>query len=558
MAIPDEKPVLVVGAGPTGLTTANLLGQYGVPAVLIEAREGVARFPRASFIDDEFLRLTYTLGIGDEVRRVVIGPTQSERVSLLGFVASRDEGLITGHNFAFRSSIHQPWLDRALLDGLRRFAHVEVRFATEFVALRQTEDAVAVTLRDASGRETTREFSYVLGADGSRSAVRAALGIAFKPASEKETRTLRVDVEGDADATALTRSRPLGLKLSVQSRPSPNGRRYSANVPDGVDEETALSDAYLRRTFRPFRDFAAAKVISRTVYTFQSRAAERMRSGRCFLLGDAAHTHSPGGGAGSGAQGMNSGARDAHYLAWRLAAVLRGLASPGFLDTYEQERLEAVHRQVRLSTLGVGEGGTGRPAVVRIAGEISGKIAGWARRRQSVETALRRLPVRGPSTLRARFVFGEPLGEQAELRVARGHLLPNPWVEHEGRPRHLDQFLGSHFALVGVEVGEARSEGLFHQVWDRLPTRRLIVRGGDEAALRGQEAGIPSVRIADHRFGGALKALKGSWLVVRPDRIVFAVAKETELGAVAEAVERGLVDPSASRSGERSREAVVA
>ena len=524
MTIRKHLPVLVVGAGPAGLITANLLGTYGIPTVLVEAATTVNRRPRATFLDDEFFRLLDTVGLADAIRRQVLGPATYEHYSPLGFLLSREEGQITTHNHPTRSAIYQPWFDQTLLDGLARFSHVEVLLGHELTQLEDNGETVTAHLR-SNGQDFSRTFSYVLAADGGRSPVRNLLGIEFEPVSLHESASLRIDVEGDPDTTLVMRSRP-GFRRGASSVPAPNGRRYGFTLRPGEKPEDLLTDASLRKLFKPYFDYDKVRIINRAHYTFRSRLASRFRKGRVFLLGDAAHTQPP-----AGSQGMNSGARDANALVWKIAAVLQGTAAPAVLDLYETERREPMRATVGTAAKGIrGRAKRSIPAIV--VGDLWTKFKtlshlwqpAWKRLGNASHVATGRF-----TRVSSGVIVGQTSQRDDDLL---GRVLPNPWVEPDASGRLLDQLLGAGFALVGLEPADAQPAGLAHPLWASLKARTVLLHRASLPAA--WPAAALAARVADHRLDDFWAANQGRWLVVRPDRIVAAVVTSQELEGTAD------------------------
>lgn len=533
MASIDKPPVLIVGAGPTGLTAANLLGRYGIATVLVEAKPSVNRRPRSTFVDDEFFRVLGTLGLADEVRGQSLGPATYEHYSPLGFLLSREEGQITAHNYPTRSAIFQPWFDQTLLDGARRFDSVRVLLGHELVHFEDNGEFVNCTLRDIAGDVSTQPFSYVLAADGARSPVREALGIEFEAVTPLEARSLRVDIEGDPDRTLVMRSRP-GFHRHAASFPSPNGRRYSFSVKPGEDAEKLMSDESLRQLIKPFHDLSNARVINRAVYTFRTRVAARFRKGRVFLLGDAAHVQPP-----AGSQGMNGGARDAHNLAWKIAAVVREVADPSILDTYEEERYTAARELV--SAAGEGGGSTRRQrSVLKVATrDILRKLRSWVLPNPSLaeELASASHLLTGQATALKSGVLVGPPGKLL------GRVLPNPWVEQGERGRLLDSLLGHEFALLAIAPTGAPPRGLAHPFWASVEARTVILHRQQVSA----QPGILAAKVVDDRLDAVFAGYSNRWLIVRPDRIVAAIAEPNQLEHIADEFAR-LLSPRPAKA----------
>ncbi|WP_110239439.1 bifunctional 3-(3-hydroxy-phenyl)propionate/3-hydroxycinnamic acid hydroxylase [Nocardioides gilvus] len=343
MTSPHTTDVLILGAGPTGLTLANLLGQQGVRTLLVEALDDLIDYPRAVGIDDEALRVMQSIGLVDKVLPHTV-PDQRVRI------VNQDMKVIaeinpTTREFGWprRNGFVQPLVDRVLLDGLARWDSVTVRMGAEAVDLVQTADEATVTVRTAQGTETITA-RYVVAAEGGRSFARMHLGIAFEGETRKQ-RGLVIDVADD----------PLGTPHAVfGGDPSrayatlalPHGiRRWEFMLHEDEGDELVESDAFVHGLLADHvPDPAGLNIIRRRVYMHHARLAERFREGRVLLAGDAAHVMPVVAG-----QGWNSCIRDAVNLGWKLTAVVRGDADDSLLDTYAEERRDHVRAMVELS-----------------------------------------------------------------------------------------------------------------------------------------------------------------------------------------------------------------
>ncbi|MET7397190.1 bifunctional 3-(3-hydroxy-phenyl)propionate/3-hydroxycinnamic acid hydroxylase [Dactylosporangium sp. NPDC005572] len=340
----DVVDVAVVGAGPTGLMIANLLGVHGLRVQVFEAGQDLIDFPRGVGMDDETLRTFQAAGLVDNVLPHTI-PHQ-----LLVFVDAKQRDLArlapptAEFGWPRRNGFVQPLADRVLLEGLDRFDAVDVHWNCRVTGLAQDADRVELTVTTPEGERTVRA-SYVVGADGGRSDTRKALGFAFAGTSAPADWFV-IDIRNDP------LGRPGSYVVADPHRPYvsisiPHGiRRFEFMLKPGETEAEAMTDEFVRRLLAPIVP-ASAKVdiIRRRVYTHHSRMAEHFRSGRVFLIGDAAHVMPVWQG-----QGYNSGIRDSLNLSWKLAMVLRGLASDQLLDSYETERRRHVRAMIDLST----------------------------------------------------------------------------------------------------------------------------------------------------------------------------------------------------------------
>ncbi|HSK52631.1 MAG TPA: FAD-dependent monooxygenase, partial [Clostridia bacterium] len=345
---PHEIPVLVVGAGPAGLTMAAGLARHGVGSLLVERHETVSVFPKASGISTRTMEILRSWGLEDAVRaaslralplmsvgETLTGPSQA--IAPLGFPTDEQALAVSPTRPAIAP---QDRVEPILLEFARRQSGVEIRFGTELVGLDQDPDGVTATLRDLdSGREEIVRARYLVGADGSRSAVRAMLGIEAHGPSDLGT---YLTMLFRADLWSALGERRFGLYQLTGPVPG-------VFVPTGPDDRWVLGMPFDPRSddpgaFTPERcvelirraaglpDLAVELLASMPI-TFMAQAAERVRDGRAFLVGDAAHRMPPMGG-----RGLNTAVADAYGLSWKLAWVVRGLAGEALLGTHEAER----------------------------------------------------------------------------------------------------------------------------------------------------------------------------------------------------------------------------
>jgi len=335
-------PVVIVGAGPTGLTLAGLLGRYGVDVLVVERNPQTVQEPRAVSIDDESLRTMQSVGIiNDLVPQIVLG-YGSEYFSPRGRLFLKVKPSTLEYGYPRRNAFRQPILERLLRDNLSRFSNVTVLFETELVGFAQSEKTVNLDLRGTAA-PLPASCDYLIGCDGSRSFVRQALGVDLHGSTFKQ-RWLIIDLEDTTDRTRDTKvyCNPVQPCLSL---PGPNGtRRFEYMLREGEADDDVLAPDRVAALLRLYGNDDRAVLRRKVVYTFHARMAERWRAGRIFLAGDAAHLMPPFAG-----QGMNSGVRDAHNLAWKIAAVVSGYLGSDLLDTYEMERREHVAAMTQLA-----------------------------------------------------------------------------------------------------------------------------------------------------------------------------------------------------------------
>ena len=339
----SHHDVIIVGAGPTGLTLANLLGQAGVNTLVLEKLHDLIDYPRAIGIDDEALRGMQAVGLIDEVLPHTVPFHMVRAVDAAGKVISEMNPQTDEFGWSRRNGFIQPLVDHALLDGLERFANVEVRLGHELTALEEADDKVTATVRNVDTDEVlTFTADYLVGSEGGRSFSRTWIGAEFE--GKTLARVVVVDAEND----------PIGTPNAIFGAEErswatfglPHGiRRWEFLIHEDETNEEAESDAFIRKLLSehvPNPD--KVDIVRVRAYQHNARIASKFRKGRVILAGDAAHVMPVNAG-----QGWNSCIRDAMNLAWKLIAVLKGHAADSLLDTYDQERRDHVKGMVNLS-----------------------------------------------------------------------------------------------------------------------------------------------------------------------------------------------------------------
>ena len=332
----DLSPqVLVVGAGPTGLLLASELVRRAVSCLLIDALDAPRGWDRATVVHERSLEIFEALGVAERFLTEGVR-TRGARIHSDGEVLAEPDLDLTGSRYGFQVGVSEEVTESVLTGCLEAHGGAVTR-STRLVALKPGGDAVTATL-ERDGERPDVIAQWVVGCDGFHSVVREVAGVEF-PGTDIEAQWAVFDatLEGwndDYDIVSAHLDQP-----PVILTPLP-GKRWRVYVRPTSDTSDLLADAggVLRR-YAPAIRFAGVENPSR--FRCHSRVADRYRSGRVLLAGDAAHACSPAEG-----HGMNTGLQDAFNLAWKLALVCRGEAGVGLLETYEGERRPVAERVV--------------------------------------------------------------------------------------------------------------------------------------------------------------------------------------------------------------------
>ncbi|CAN5327100.1 bifunctional 3-(3-hydroxy-phenyl)propionate/3-hydroxycinnamic acid hydroxylase [soil metagenome] len=511
MAVTDAD-VVIIGAGPVGLTLANVLGLQGVRTLIAEERETLIDYPRGVGLDDESLRTFQSIGVVDRVLPHTV-PNQILRFfdgnrRLLAEMAPPDARF----GWPKRNGFVQPLVDAELLSGLARFDRVDVLWGHSMVSCAEGVDGVTVQL---SGQPEPVTARYVIGCDGGRSATRRLMGVTFD-GTTSATRWLVIDLANDplGHPNSEVGADPVRPYASISI--AHGIRRFEFMIHADESDELAEDPAFAQKllaTFVPHPD--RVDVIRRRVYTHHSRIASSFRSGRFLLAGDAAHLMPVWQG-----QGYNSGIRDAANLGWKLAAVINGQAADGLLDSYDVERRKHARAMIDLSTM-----------VGRVISPTNRRVAAL---RDRVIRAASVVPTLKRYVLEMRF---KPMPRYEQGAVVHavtppiptspvGTLFIQPRVDtREQQNVLLDDVLGPWFAvlcwnndpreLLGVEAFAS---------WKALGATFIAVRPQTQLHWDADgSSGTPDVTVVGDRTGALKSWFDGhteSVLFLRPDRCI--------------------------------------
>ncbi len=341
-----KADVVVVGAGPCGVTLANYLGTLGVSTLLVERSEEILDYPRAVGVDDESLRSWQGVGLASELLEDMIQNVPARYYNSLGEcfaeVAPGDQPF----GWPRRNLFIQPLTEATLRKGLQRFGHVRFMPGVEVTGLVQDHAGVRLAANGHDGKAYVIEAQYVVGSDGGRSKIRELIGVNLEGTTDTN-KWLVIDVLNDPLDAPFTEIHCHPDRPSFSIHLPYGYRRLEFLVKLHEKDEDVLQPAYLGNLMRKhYPGVVQLPEIKRArIYLHHSRTADQFSVGRVFLAGDAAHLQPPFFG-----QGMNSGQRDATNLGWKLAWVVKGRSSPHILSTYSGERRDHALAMVNFAT----------------------------------------------------------------------------------------------------------------------------------------------------------------------------------------------------------------
>lgn len=477
----DDVPVLIVGAGPVGLSTAAFLGRYGVHALLVEKRADTSVLPRAPGLQARTMELFRAAGMSAEVRALEIGdshpffeggilrvPTYSqiadaevvEAPSLDGPEISPERVMGCG----------QDRYEVVLAEKAREFG-AEIRFGARLRTVEQDEDGVTAQVEDIStGEIRTVRASYLIGADGASSMVRQAVGVSR---SGRGTVFNALSIYFRApELEAVLADRPFilcyataGGAMTGLSRlhgcdpwlAAPVYHPEKGESPEDFDDERCI-EIVREAAGLPTMD---VEIMAKVPWEGAQLVAERFRIGRVFLAGDAAHVHPPAGGFGA-----NTGIHDAHNLAWKLAGRLHGWAGDSLLDTYHDER-HAV--------------GSAMAEQAMVRNRIRHGYADDEVRAQMVDDIVITLGYRYRSQAVAADDSRPVLTAPLQLVGEPGTRAPHVWLERDGnRISTIDLFWDSFVLLTGPDGGTWRDAAAKLAERTPVPLRTVCIGAGGD------------------------------------------------------------------------------
>lgn len=480
--------VAVVGYGPAGMVLAALLGQLGRRVVVLERHEGLYNLPRAAVFDDEVMRTFQKLGIGDEIRKGAKPQRDYDWINAAGQLLVKlqyDDPAPCG--WAALYAMFQPHVE-AVLDRLdKALPSVEVRHGVTITELEQDPEFVTLRGINQDGAEVVVCAKFAVGADGGNGVMRTKLCDRVDDYGFQEN-WLVCDFHLHRAVPAL----PVFQQVCDPAQPTsivpigPEHHRISFMLNPEDDPEEVKRHENVWPRVRKYLTQDDAELIRVANYTFRSRIADRWRVGRAFLAGDAAHEMPPFLG-----QGMCSGVRDSHNLAWKLDLVLGGNANAALLNTYQSER----EPHVRFITEKAVE--LGRVQTLRDPAKALERDQAFLAQRRANQT---------PEKVRFPALMGG-------LIANCGECFPQGHVRADGQTGLFDDVLGSGWFLVANKPAVVAPITAEQREFWKLLGGRIAIVGKDLEDI----GGVYETWFAAHSCSAVL---------VRPDWYVYGTARD--------------------------------
>ena len=434
--IKESYEVVIVGAGPCGVTAANILGRAGISTLIIDKEADIVTIPRAVGICEEGSRILDTLGILDDPE------LEFRQINKVLFCDKPEHAVFHADTYQPKSghrilrTFHQPDLERSLRRSLAPIACVDLVTSTQLLSFNDTGRGVDLTLaKEGEKQDIKLHCRYLLACDGASSEIRKQLNIGFSGATYPQDWMI-LDVENNPQSSSevifgINPDRP-----SVTLPGPGNKRRWEFVVKKNDNPELLFEPSNLSKLLGAWGDVEEMKVSRKAIYTFHARTAEKYQQGNVFLLGDAAHITPPFAG-----QGMMAGLRDVYNLSWKLSSVLKGQLSDKVLESYQVERIPQSRQVIKFAQC---MGSVILPQDERIAKVRNAliMILGLI----GVHTKSKGVPVdKVPNHINGSYL--KHLVKSKLLKT--GIELPQYQLMQGDKQALVDDFLGEHFYLLG-------------------------------------------------------------------------------------------------------------
>lgn len=517
----DLYDVAIVGYGPVGATFANLLAKYGLTIAVIDQASGIYDKPRAITIDHEVLRVFQACGLDEAIEHHTSPHPGTHFLGVDGEIIKIFDPMPPPYPLGWTPTANfvQPEFETALRRKFAGYAKADVVLSAQAVGVTQDDETVTLTAKDDAGTERVLRARYLVGCDGANSFIRKSLGIALDDLAFDEW-WMVVDAFAHGDT-----ERP--KKCFQYCRPSRPGtflpgpgvlRRWEIKLLPGEAPAAFGARENVLKVLAEFTDPARLEIWRTAVYRFHALLAKSWQSGRILLMGDAVHQTPPFLG-----QGLSAGIRDAVNLAWKLALVLRGDATPALLATYEQERKPHVDTLVATAK-----------DFGKIIGELDPAAAAARDARLRAELQSGRA-----ETNRQKIIPDLTGGLIASGSPAAGTLFPQPFIRTDKEVLRLDDLMAGEFAIVAASADALKAlTPSSRRTWTDLGGQFVIIQSAPRAQVHGDMLVFDET---ERLFADWLDQYRINAAVIRPDRAVFGGARTAdELNALIGRVAQGL------------------
>jgi putative polyketide hydroxylase len=500
----ESVPVIIVGGSLVGLSMALFLAWRGIPCLLVERHAGISPFVRAGGFNPRTLEIYRSVGLEVAIREAAPETLKDMRIVRVETLAGKELGTFLENTSDYSmpaspvagSIIPQNILEPLLNEHARKYG-ADLRFNTECVSFEQDATGVSCIIRDlSSGEERRVRAQYLVAADGNKSAIRRKLGIGVQGPGTL-AHQMNLLFRADVGPALQGRRFLVSFVASVQGMYSGNDDGGVLSVPYDPEKESerdflGVRGVELVRAAVGIPDLEV-EILDTLTWEMADWLADHFQQGRIFLAGDSAHVMPPTGGYGA-----NTGIADAHNLAWKLAAVINGLASSDFLTTYEPERRAAARLAVEQAFLYY---------IERINPERAHQA--------TAEKVANDIPIFG-YLYHSAAVCSEDIDpyEDANFPTGRpGARAPHMALERAGEPLSTLDLFGRNFVLLTGPQG---------QIWCEAAARIAPQLG---LTLDTYGIGVDVVDV-EGRFSGAYGVTATGATLVRPDGFIAWRARE--------------------------------